>query len=131
MIALFALAAAAAAPAPNGCADPQTQQAINACAAADYQAADAEMNRQWAQISAQMKDRDKAGDAKRDRRAGYFQAALAAQRAWLSFRSLQCRAEGYAMRGGSAEPMMVSSCLAGVTRERTRQLRVMGLAFNP
>lgn len=131
MIALFALAAAAAAPAPTGCADPQTQQAINACAAADYQAADAEMNRQWAQISAQMKDRDKAGDAKRDRRPGYFQAALAAQRAWLSFRTLQCRAEGYAMRGGGAEPMMVSSCLAGVTRERTRQLRVMGLAFNP
>jgi uncharacterized protein YecT (DUF1311 family) len=129
VIALLALAAAAAAQAPNSCADPQTQQAINACAATDYQTADAEMNRQWAQIAAQMKARDKGGAARSDRRPGYFQAALAAQRAWLSFRSLQCRAEGYAMRGGSAEPMMVSSCLAGVTRERTRQLRVMGLAF--
>ena len=125
MIGLLALALAGAAePAPR-CADLPTQMEINVCAAEDYKAADAQLNRQWAETSAVMKAQDKEGDASKDGRPGYHQALLGAQRAWLAFRDAECRIEGYAMRGGSGEYMMVSACLAKVTRARTAQLEAM------
>jgi uncharacterized protein YecT (DUF1311 family) len=121
MIALFLLAAAAE-PRLN-CKDPQTQMDMNLCAAEDYKKADAELNRQWPITAARMRAQDKGGYAPKDGRPGYYQALLDAQRAWIRFRDLECRVEGYAMRGGSAEPLLVSNCLAAATRERTRQLR--------
>jgi uncharacterized protein YecT (DUF1311 family) len=72
-----------------------------------------------------MKTRDKDGYAPRDGRPGYYQALLNAQRAWLKFRDAECRVAGYAMRGGTGEAMIVSSCMAEVTRARTKQLRDM------
>ena len=58
-----------------------------------------------------LKAQDKAGYAPRDGRPGYYQALLDAQRAWIKYRDLECRIEGYAMRGGSAESMMISGCV--------------------
>jgi len=48
---------------------------------------------------------------------------LEAQRAWLVYRDAQCRLEGYSLLGGSAQPMIVSGCLAMLTRQRTQELR--------
>ena len=124
MIGLLFMAAAAAGSAP-ACNNAQTQTEINICAAEDYKVADAQLNRQWAQTSAIMKEQDKGGDAPKDGRPGYHQALLDAQRAWLGFRDAHCRIEGYAMRGGSGEAMLVSGCLAEVTRTRTTQLKAM------
>lgn len=116
---------AAAAGLPSNCNNAQTQTEINVCAAEDYKAADAQLNRQRAQTSAIMKEQDKGGDGAKDGRPGYHQALLDAQRAWLGFRDAHCRIEGYAMRGGSGEAMLVSGCLAEVTRARTAQLKAL------
>jgi uncharacterized protein YecT (DUF1311 family) len=130
MMLLLALLAAGAEP-PPACSDPQTQSEINLCAAEDARQADAELNRQWAATAAAMKALDEGGYAAQDGRPGYHQALLDAQRAWIRFRDLQCRVEGYAMRGGSAESMMISGCLASLTRDRTRQLRDLVTAYQP
>ncbi len=123
MIGLIFLAAAAVGSASN-CYDKQTQTAINICFAEDYKAADAQLNRQWAQTSADMKEMDKAG-LNKDGRPGYHEVLLKAQRAWLGFRDAHCQIEGYAMRGGSGESMLAGACLAELTRARTAQLKAL------
>ena len=50
-------------------------------------------------------------------------ALLASQRAWISYRDAQCELEGFSMRGGTAEPLMVSSCLETLTKQRTEELK--------
>ena len=107
------------------CDNAVTQMDINACMAQDYRVADSELNRQWVLNVAAAKAQDKTRVAQTDKRPGYHATLLESQRAWLKFRDAQCRIEGYAMRGGSAEPMVVSGCLAGLTRERSKQLKDM------
>ena len=52
-----------------------------------------------------------------------------AQRAWITFRDKACAAEGYAMKGGSAEPLLVYGCMARVTEERASHLWAMVQAY--
>ncbi len=125
---LILLALAAANPALK-CDDPQTQIELTMCAGEDAKKADAELNRQWAATAAIMRAQDKAGYAPKDGRPGYYAALLEAQRAWIKFRDLECRIEGFSMRGGSAEPMVINSCLAEVTRARTKQLKQLAANY--
>jgi len=130
---------AAQPPVPGwNCDEPMVQQEINWCAAQDFAAADAELNAQWTITASLMKARD-AGmttdfgplnpetpsedAAARKAYTGHFQTLLEAQRAWLAYRDAQCRLEGYAFLGGSAQPMILSGCLATLTRQRTQELR--------
>jgi uncharacterized protein YecT (DUF1311 family) len=46
-----------------------------------------------------------------------------AQRAWIRFRDLECDFEGYEMRGGSGEPLLVLGCKAELTKRRVRELK--------
>lgn len=112
------LAAAAAA----SCANPQTQGEMTRCAGQAYQAADAEMTRQWKVRYAAMKRRD-AQDTSRGGGFGYAAALLESQRAWLRFRDTQCVIEGAEFSGGSARPMAQAQCRARLTRQRTAQLK--------
>jgi uncharacterized protein YecT (DUF1311 family) len=48
-----------------------------------------------------------------------------AQRAWITFRDKACEAEGYAMKGGSAEPLLVYGCMRLLTEERVGHLQGM------
>jgi len=120
------------------CDDPMVQQEMNWCAGQDYAAADAQLNAQWKITAAVMKERDAGMTADfgpinpstprehaeaRMAYTGHFQSLLEAQRAWLAYRDAQCRLEGYAFFGGSAQPMIVSGCLAMLTRQRTQELR--------
>ncbi|MEQ5786897.1 DUF1311 domain-containing protein [Erythrobacter sp. NFXS35] len=113
-------------PVPSwNCEDPQVQQEMNWCAARDFEVADERLNAQWKETAAAMKARDEsfveyAGD---DTREGYFESLLEAQRAWLRYRDAHCRLEGYYARGGSLEPLLVSTCKARLTRMRTDELR--------
>lgn len=122
---LAALLLGLAAPVPAqaqdlDCSNPVTQLEMNQCAYEDWQAADAALNLAYKDAMAMLKDWDEyleegdipASDALRD-----------AQRAWITFRDKACEAEGYAMRGGSAEPLLVNGCLARLTNERTTHLR--------
>jgi len=113
---------------PIDCDKDQSQLALNICADRDFQAADAALNRQWKIAYARMKALDVGYDKDRregDRSLGYAPALLESQRTWLKYRDAQCTVEGQYMRGGSGEPMMYSTCMAGLTRDRTTFLAKM------
>ena len=120
MIALLLMVAAPAA----ACDNQQTQSAMTECAVRRWEQADAALNRQWPVAAAAMKAADTDRDAN-DKRPGYFAALLASQRAWLQFRDAQCLVEGYQMRGGSGEPMLVAMCKAALTEERVAALKTL------
>lgn len=120
----------AAPPVPEwNCDDPMVQQEMNWCAARDYVAADADLNVQWKITAAAMKASDAEfiaqGGSEYDTREGYFESLLEAQRGWLRYRDAHCRVDGYWARGGSMEPLLVSSCKARLTRMRTAELKVL------
>jgi uncharacterized protein YecT (DUF1311 family) len=109
------------------CKEPQYQQEMNWCAGQDYLAADTELNAQWKITVAAMKVRDAeyAADSTGvlDKRLSYFENLREAQRGWLRYRDGHCTLEGYAARGGSMEPMLLSGCKARLTRQRTQELK--------
>jgi uncharacterized protein YecT (DUF1311 family) len=96
------------------------QQVMNICAYRDFEAADAELNAVWKQARAAAREED-AGYG--DDLKGLDEALLAAQRGWIAYRDGACAVAGFEARGGSMEPMLVSECLAEMTRARTRELR--------
>jgi uncharacterized protein YecT (DUF1311 family) len=122
-----------AAPALHDCdqsaADMGIQSALNQCAYRDYLSADAELNTQWKITAAAMKARDTEfaayGGPENDRREGYFEALLEAQRGWLRYRDAHCLLDGYNARCGSLEPLLNSFCKARLTEQRTEELRAL------
>lgn len=56
---------------------------------------------------------------------GGEEALVKAQRAWIGYRDAQCLSWGFQARGGSMEPMLVSSCEADLTRKRTAELKAL------
>jgi len=124
--ALLMLGQAASLPVCNSeAAETGVQIEMNICAHRDFLIADAELNEQWSVTRAAMRDRDasRAEYPDGDDRPGYFETLLEAQRAWLNYRDAHCRSEGYYARGGSLEPLLVSTCKTALTKTRTNQLR--------
>ncbi len=101
------------------CANAMTQTAMNQCAYEDWQTQDALLNAAYAAAIEALKDWDAALPAAQ---RGGVAALRDAQRAWITFRDKACEAEGYAMKGGSAEPLLVNSCKARLTEDRAGQL---------
>ena len=104
----------------SDCGNAITQLDLNQCAAADYEAADRDLNRVWKQARARAQELDAELEG---RLKGAEEALLAAQRGWIAYRDGHCKLAGFDARGGSMEPMLVSGCLAGTTRSRTRELQ--------
>lgn len=104
---------------PVDCKNAVTQTDMNICAARDHEAADKELNAQYKKTRAAMVawDAELEGDQK-----GAEKALLKSQRAWIDYRDGECAAEGFQARGGSLEPMLVSGCMAKLTRQRTKEL---------
>ena len=86
-----------------------SQQMMNICAGADYQAADARLNAAYQNLIGS----DDA-DGKR--------LLQAAQRAWIAFRDAECAHTTTASAGGSIHAMEVSQCLTRLTNDRIKQL---------
>ncbi|AQR73152.1 lysozyme inhibitor LprI family protein [Sphingomonas sp. LM7] len=105
------------------CTNPITQSDMTRCEVVRFEAADRDMNRQWKLTLAAERtaDRSPSGDG----RPGYADQLLKAQRAWLAYRDEHCRSDGYRMRGGSAEPMLIAGCRAELTGQRTKQLAAL------
>jgi len=101
------------------CANAVTQMDMNQCAYDDWEAADAELNDAYGQAMVLLQGWD--ADLPKDEQGG-AQALKEAQRAWITFRDKACEAEGYAMKGGSAEPLLVYGCMRQLTEDRTSQL---------
>lgn len=123
MIVATLLALTAATASTGECADPQTQFEMNACEYQRYEQADAALNAQWAETVAHMRERDRDSTTPRDGRPGFFETLQAGQRAWLTFRDKHCASEGYLMRGGTGEPLLINGCRATMTEKRTIQLK--------
>lgn len=106
------------------CETAQTQSELNICAGQDYEEADEALNTQWVLTRKAMAEWD---EELKDLQPGpgAEKALLKAQRAWIDYRDGQCEAEGFAVRGGSMEPMIVAGCLAELTRKRTEELKAM------
>jgi uncharacterized protein YecT (DUF1311 family) len=109
------------------CTNPQTQSQadLNACAAIDFERADAALNAAYrtAIDHAREADRDTTGRMSGDTRPGDEATLREAQRGWIAFRDAQCRLEGYEARGGSMESMLFNLCRAAMTETRTADLR--------
>ena len=127
MIILFAAALAGAQPSAEAepdCDDPQNQAAMNACAAIDFQRADAELNAAWREAIAGARAADAEIDRNYDQGPASEEKLREAQRAWIVFRDAHCTVVGYEeARGGSMESMVYEGCRAQLTLERTTQLR--------
>ena len=108
------------------CANAMAQVDLNACAYQDWEAADADLNAAYKRAMALLQDWDANLPAAEQ---GGAQALKEAQRAWITFRDKACEAEGYAMRGGSAEPLLVYGCMRLLTEERTGHLTGMVEAY--
>ncbi|RCS22196.1 DUF1311 domain-containing protein [Phyllobacterium salinisoli] len=105
------------------CNNALTQAEMDSCASQAYEAADAELNKVYKQVVAAMQAKDKAGPQANGDSGSALEALRQAQRAWISYRDRQCELAGLEARGGTMEPMLVSSCLARLTRSRTKQLK--------
>lgn len=101
------------------CDNAVTQQDMNQCAYADWESADAKLNAAYKRAMAVMTQWD--ADLPEAEQGGAA-ALKEAQRAWITFRDKACEAEGYAMKGGSAEPLLVYGCMRQLTEDRTGQL---------
>lgn len=101
------------------CDNPQTQQDMNQCAQAEWENADEELNGAYSEAISALRSWDLDLPAA-DR--GAESALRNAQRSWISFRDNACLAESYAMVGGSAQPLLYSSCMARLTWARAGDL---------
>jgi uncharacterized protein YecT (DUF1311 family) len=104
------------------CDNAMAQIEMNVCADRDYVKADAELNAAYKQAVATAREMDEEVKDLGDQYVGAVDALKRAQRAWIGYRDGQCELEGFGARGGSMEPMLVSSCLAELTRKRTAEL---------
>lgn len=101
---------------------------MDRCADFEYKNADAHLNRVYRKAIQYMTDdlerAQKLGDETQIR---YEQTAIAslkeAERAWISYRDIQCKAAAQQYQGGSMAPMIYSQCLATVTKHRTADLK--------
>ena len=101
------------------CNEDGSQAELNACAADEWAAADADLNAAWRQVLARHKDNRLA-----------IEKLRAAQRQWIRLRDADLEAlfplaEGQQayVEYGSMYPLLFHSAKARATRERTRYLR--------
>jgi uncharacterized protein YecT (DUF1311 family) len=104
------------------CANAMDQMTLNQCAYQDWEEADARLNAVYKRVVASYSQMDQGlppeyGSAVKTLRD--------AQRAWIAFRDKACEAEGFAMRGGTAEPLLVYGCMRVLTEERISHLTGM------
>ncbi|MEP3231812.1 MAG: lysozyme inhibitor LprI family protein [Hyphomicrobiales bacterium] len=102
------------------CSNPQNQSVMNRCAFLDFEAADVELNAIW---PAARKANATFAEYLPDNLKADAQALLEAQRAWITFRDAHCASVALPNAGGTIYPLIYNSCRAGVTRQRTEQLR--------
>jgi uncharacterized protein YecT (DUF1311 family) len=120
-VALLVLPAAASAQEVS-CTDAVTQLDLTLCAERAWKLADEDLNLAYGFARTLMQQID-ADLPAQDRQA---EASLrAAQRAWITFRDAGCTSEGFRVRGGSMEPMVVYACRERVTRARTEDLQAL------
>ena len=121
ILTLIALPFAAAAQEVD-CTNPQTQIDMTHCASNDYQAADDRLNAAYGVAIDFMASIDAGLDPAEQ---GAEAALREGQRAWITFRDATCRAEGYAVHGGTMEGMVILMCNTRLTLARAEDLEAL------
>jgi uncharacterized protein YecT (DUF1311 family) len=105
-----------AAPYPvRDCGQLTAQMELNACAGANFKAADAALNRIYQRVLS-----EQASGAAKDQ-------LKEVERVWLAYRDKECALEvGPQQEGGSIWPMEMSNCLEEKTSVRIRELGKLG-----
>lgn len=101
------------------CQNPQTTLEMKICAGQELTAADGVLNANYSKARDYMREID---DNLTGELAGAEIALRDAQRAWIKFRDGACVAEGFPVRGGTLESVLVISCLARLTNQRADDL---------
>lgn len=111
---MFALLAAswAGGAAAEDCGTYETQGEINACAGRNFDAADAELNGVYREVTHRLKD-DAEGLGK----------LKSAERAWIAYRDADCAFAAMSVEGGSIYPMILLACREAATRGRIAALK--------
>jgi uncharacterized protein YecT (DUF1311 family) len=94
------------------CANAGDQATMNQCAGQENKAADKELNAVYQQITARLKGEPASK-----------KLLVSAQRAWIGFRDAECEFSASGVKGGSMYPMIYSSCITRVTKDRTEALK--------
>jgi uncharacterized protein YecT (DUF1311 family) len=92
------------------CGASGVQSVLNACATEAYRKADAQLNAHYKKLLEEYRE---VGEATK-------QSFVKSQRAWLAFRDAECELESSAVAGGSAQPMIIDSCLERLTLIRVK-----------
>lgn len=112
LMAALALATPTFALAQDNCGDLTNQTDMNICAGKAYEKSDAELNALYKQIRVRLKDD-----------ADTTKLLMSAQRAWIGFRDAECNFSSSKVTGGSAYPLISSTCLDSLTRSRIEDLK--------
>ena len=89
----------------------QTQAAMNAQVRAEFEQADAELNKTYEALLAKLPDAESKQKLKES------------QRAWLAFRDAEAAFAGDQVRGGSMAPTIRYATMTELTEQRIKQLR--------
>lgn len=94
------------------CSDALSQKSMNDCTQQNYQREDGLLEKNVAQILTQL---DASGQ----------HSFKSVQQAWFQFRKQQCNFDASRYEGGSMEPMVYATCMADLTQQRNKQLKVI------
>ncbi|NTZ82837.1 DUF1311 domain-containing protein [Burkholderia metallica] len=103
---------ASVAHAQANCADATDQATMTACADRAYKKSDGELNRTYQAVTERLRNARPLADK-----------LVNAQRAWIAYRDAECHFSSANAEGGSAYPMVVSTCLDDLTKARTETLK--------
>jgi len=103
---------AGSAVASENCKNPQSQLAMNTCAAKDYEREDSRLNKTYKELVAKLE---------KDRREKVKEIQIA----WIKYRDLQCDFDSAGYEGGTMYSLVRSSCLSQMTKQRTKDLKAM------
>ena len=98
--------------ASESCNNLKTQLEMNVCWAQEYQREDTKLNKNYKELVGKLGPSGK-------------QRLKAVQLSWIKFRDLQCDFEASKYDGGSIQPLVRSSCLTRMTKQRNKDLRIM------
>jgi len=109
-------------PLPADCTEAMSTFEMNACAGAEFEKADVELNRIYKKAIASIPELE-TGEPPFDR-ASWEEALRASQRAWIAFRDAEC--EDHVEKfwaGGSGRTVEIIGCKTEKTEQRTKDLK--------
>ncbi len=116
-------------PSQNPCEEqPASQRQMNDCAAFEYRRADTRLNNVYRKAMEYMTDDQARAEKRGDQQQIEYEKTSVgslkqADRAWLTYRDLQCKAAGQQYEGGSMRPMIEWQCMTTLTEHRIADLK--------